>query len=74
MVNVRHDDGWQTALAAAVVSALANAPQLGVENPPNGPSPATVQAAAQIGGPVAAFGSPGLVSDEQVIALRAAGG
>lgn len=74
LVNVRHDDGWQTALAAAVVSALANAPQLGVENPPNGPSPATVQAAAQIGGPVAAFGSPGLVSDEQVIALRAAGG
>ncbi|HUG83910.1 MAG TPA: cell wall-binding repeat-containing protein [Euzebya sp.] len=72
LVNVRHDDGWQTALSAAVVSALANAPQLGVENPPNAPSSATTQGAGQVGGPVAVFGSPDLVSDEQFQAVHAA--
>lgn len=73
LVNVRHDDGWQTALSAAVVSALANAPQLGVENPPQAPSPATEQAAAQVGDPVAVFGSTTLVSNEQLQAVQTAG-
>lgn len=74
LVNVRHDDGWQTALSAAVVSALANAPQLGVENPPTGLSPATTDAAAAVGGPVVAFGSTALVSDEQLRAVQASSG
>src|SRR5690606_3318 len=69
LVNVRADNGWQTALSAAVVSALANAPQLGVENPPAAPTPATLQAAATVGGPVFAFGGADLVSDQQALAV-----
>ncbi len=73
LVNVRADNGWQTALSAAVVSALANAPQLGVENPPAAPTPATLQAAATVGGPVFAFGGADLVSDQQALAVVDAG-
>jgi putative cell wall-binding protein len=74
VVNVRHDDGWQTALAAAVLSALANAPQLGVENPPAGPSPATLAAASALGGPVETHGSAALVTDQQAQAIQQAAG
>jgi putative cell wall-binding protein len=74
LVNVRHDDGWQTALAASVISAVANAPQLGVENPPADPSPATTQAAAVLGGPVETYGSADLVSDAQIQAVQQAAG
>lgn len=36
LVNVRHPDGWQTALAAAPLAAALRAPQLGVDGPPAG--------------------------------------
>lgn len=74
LVNVRDDNGWQTALAAAVVSALANAPQLGVENPPAATSQPTLDAAAALGGPVETHGSAALVSDQQADAVSQAAG
>jgi len=36
LVNVRHPEGWQTALAAAPLAAALRAPQLGVDGPPAG--------------------------------------
>ncbi len=74
LVDVRADDGWQTALSAAVVSALANAPQLGVEPPPAGASSATLQTAAQLGAPVMGFGSTAQVSDDQIAEVTTAAG
>ena len=71
-INVRHDNGWQTALAAAVVSALANAPQLGVEGPPTPPGQPVLDAAALLGGPVATLATPTLVSNDQLDTLRTA--
>lgn len=74
LVNVRDDAGWQTALAASVVSAVANAPQLGVETPPASPSSATTAAAVVLGGPVQVFGSTSLVSDSQLDEVHDASG
>ena len=71
---MRDDAGWQTALAASVVSAVANAPQLGVETPPASPSSATTAAAAVLGGPVQVFGSTSLVSDSQLDEVHDASG
>lgn len=71
VANVRHDQGWQTALTAAVVSAAAGAPQLGVETPSTAPSGAVVDAARTVGtSQVLAFGGPDLVSDEQLAAIQ----
>ena len=72
LVNVRAETGWQTALAASVISAVTNSPQLGVENPPAAPTQATLAAATAIGGPVEVYGSPDLVSAEQLAAVQAA--
>ena len=70
VVNVRDDDGWPAALAAASLSALANAPQLGVENPPAVPGQAVLDAAGLVGGPVETHADSSLVSDSQVQALQ----
>ncbi len=74
VVNVRDEAGWPAALAAASLSALANAPQLGVETPPAAPGQALLDAAALIGGPVETHASAALVSDAQVEALQGAAG
>ena len=66
LVNVRAPQGWQTALSAAVASALFDAPQLGVETPPAGLSPATVAHVRTHPEPIEAFGGTDLVSDEQL--------
>lgn len=66
LVNVRAADGWQTALTAAVASAVHDAPQLGVENPPAPLSDATRAVLADVVGPIMAFGGADLVSDEQM--------
>ena len=56
------------------VSAAAGAPQLGVENPPAAVGPAVLAAAGTLGTPqVIAFGGTDLVSDDQVVAIAAAG-
>ena len=72
-VNVRAPNGWQTALTAAVVSAVHDAPQLGVETPPAGVSDAVMAYLAGAPGPVHAFGGTDLVSDAQLSAAVAAG-
>ena len=70
VVNVRHDEGWQTALTAAVVSAAAGAPQLGVETPPAEASPAVIAAARTVGtSQVLTFGGADLVTDGQLAAI-----
>ncbi len=74
LVNVRAADGWQTALTAAVASAVHDAPQLGVENPPAGLSAPTRQVLAGVEGPIMAFGGPDLVSDAQLEEATAARG
>lgn len=76
LVNVRAADGWQAALSGAVASALLNAPQLGVENPPAELSPAvtTYLAGAGVDTPVLALGDPTLVSDAQLAQAAAARG
>jgi hypothetical protein len=67
LVNVRAADAWPAALAAAVASAVFDAPQLGVENAPQGLS-ASVAAhfRDRVEGPVQAFGAVNLVSEEQL--------
>ncbi|MBA2575810.1 MAG: cell wall-binding repeat-containing protein [Euzebyaceae bacterium] len=72
LVNVRHAEGWQTALSAAVASAVFDAPQLGVENPPAAVGAETQAVLGANAGPVMAFGSPDLVSDAQLGAAVAA--
>jgi len=66
LVNVRDDDGWQTALSAAVASAMFDAPQLGVENPPAGVGAESSAFLGDVDGPVMAFGGTALVSDAQL--------
>ncbi|MBA2575258.1 MAG: cell wall-binding repeat-containing protein [Euzebyaceae bacterium] len=74
LVNVRDANGWQTALSAAVASAVFHAPQVGVENPPAaiGTQAATYLAGAD--GPVMAFGNTALVSVDQLQQAAATGG
>ncbi|WP_370324059.1 cell wall-binding repeat-containing protein [Euzebya sp.] len=72
LVNVRDERGWPAARAAAGVSALANAPQLGVEDPPAPPGRAVLDAADALSGPVATYASTALVSDAQLAAVEAA--
>ncbi len=70
VVNVRHEQGWQPALTAAVVSAALGAPQLGVENPPATITPAVLDAARTIGRTqIIGFGGTDLVSDDQLIGV-----
>ncbi|MGI9016671.1 MAG: cell wall-binding repeat-containing protein [Euzebya sp.] len=66
LVNVRAADGWQTALTAAVVSAVHDAPQVGVETPPAPLGEATRQYLSGVVGPIMAFGGADLVSDDQM--------
>ncbi len=74
VVNVRHEQGWQTALSAAVVSAAVGAPQLGVENPPAAPTQAVLDAAGVVGtSQVITFGGGDLVAPSQLAAIQAAG-
>ena len=77
IVNVRAANGWQTALSAAVASALLDMPQLGVENPPTGlvarRSPAYLGGVAA-GTPILGFGDAALVSDAQLHEAAAAFG
>lgn len=74
LVNVRHADAWQTALAAAVAAAFHDTPQLGVENPPAGVSDRVAGYLQRTGAAVVAFGDAGLVSDEQLAAAAQAAG
>ncbi len=66
MVNVRDDNGWQTALSSAVAAAFHDAPQIGVESPPAGLSPAVQDYLSGSGLGVAAVGDADLVSDQQI--------
>ncbi len=72
LVNVRAEDAWQTALAAAVASAVFDAPQLGVESPPAGLSPAVGSHLGGRAGPVQAYGTTDAVSGAQLDAAVAA--
>ena len=76
LVNVRSPEGWQTALSAAVASAMTDMPQIGVESPPAGLSP-TVRdhlSGSAAGLPIVAFGDPSLVSDAQLVEAAQARG
>lgn len=72
LVNVRAASGWQTALSAAVASAILDAPQLGVENPPAEVGSASLEHLRSHGGPVSVFGGHDLVSEAQAAQARAA--
>ena len=72
LVNVRSAQGWQSALAAAVASAIFDAPQLGVEDPPADLSPAAADVLTRLNAPIQAFGDPSLVSDRQIADASAA--
>jgi hypothetical protein len=72
VVNVRDPQGWQTALAAAVASAVYDAPQIGVEPPPAELSTPALEYLRQNPGPVMAMGRRELVSDDQLRAADAA--
>lgn len=74
LVNVRAADGWQTALTAAVASAVFGAPQLGVESPPAGLTGPVHAYLGTADGAVMAFGNTALVSDGQLQEAVAARG
>lgn len=75
LVNVRDANGWQTALSAAVASALLDAPQVGVETPPTALGDhGRAYLTEVVTGPVVAFGDASMVSDQQLADAVAARG
>lgn len=74
LVNVRAPDGWPSALAAAVASALFDAPQLGVETDQPLSAPVLTHLRDVVAGPVQAFGSTAQVTDAQLQEAIAARG